>query len=333
VDSNTYSIDITWPSLMTSIGIRTANVLRRAGLPDDLFARSAVWLDEPAYFRFWEALEAEAADGAFVVRLFAAVRGESFSPPLFAALCSPNLLTALQRLATYKPLIAPIRLDVHETRDTVTVRLTWTDKTAAPPRAFVAAELLFSVCLARLGTHETIRPTRVVTSSIPLPTGAFEEYLGVAIHHGNEHSVSFSRHDALKPFLSSNAAMWAIFEPALRERLAELRTIATTAERVRAALLEALPAGLAGIDDISVRLGLSRRTLQRRLDDEGTSFKDILRATREALAFHYLQRTSIPSAEISFLLGFEEPNSFFRAFNEWTGRTPEAVRRAAAASF
>jgi AraC-like DNA-binding protein len=121
--------------------------------------------------------------------------------------------------------------------------------------------------------------------------------------------------------------MWSIFEPALRKRLADLGASATTAERVRATLLEGLPSGKVGMDDVARRLALSKRTLQRRLEEEGTSYQDVLRATREALAVHYLERTDVPSAEISFLLGFEEPNSFFRAFNEWTGRTPETVRR------
>jgi AraC-like DNA-binding protein len=83
------------------------------------------------------------------------------------------------------------------------------------------------------------------------------------------------------------------------------------------------------MEAIAERLALSKRTLQRRLEDEGTSYQVVLRDTRAALALHYLERTRIPAAEISFLLGFEEPNSFFRAFSEWTGQTPEAVRREA----
>ncbi len=331
MESHAYALDMTtWPVLLKKLGIRAANVLRRAGLPDDLFARASARLEPTAYFRFWEALETEAGDGAFVLRLFGALRSESFSPPLFAALCSPNLLTALQRLSQYKALVAPIRLDIVEGRDVITANVTSRDATPRPPRTLVAAELLFLVCLARMGTHETIRPSRVVTEAPPAPAAAYEKFLGVAIQKGTGHSVSFSRDDALKPFLSSNDAMWSIFEPALRKRLAELDASATTAERVRSTLLEGLPSGKIAMDDVAHRLAVSKRTLQRRLEDEGTSYQEVVRATREALALHYLERTDVPSAEIAFLLGFEEPNSFFRAFNEWTGRTPEAVRREAA---
>lgn len=102
----------------------------------------------------------------------------------------------------------------------------------------------------------------------------------------------------------------------------------TTAKRVRAALLEGLPSGLATMEDVARKLALSKRTLQRRIEAEGTSYQQILKETRQALAQHYLENTALPAAEISFLLGFDEPNSFYRAFRTWTGRTPESVRHA-----
>jgi AraC-like DNA-binding protein len=329
MDQSAYALDMSWPALLKEIGIKTANVLRRAGLPDDFFARSNARLDTPSYFRFWEALQAEAGDELFPLRLYTVLRSEAFSPPLFAALCSPNLTTALGRLSKYKPLIAPTRLDVVENREGVAVQLVWPEATPTPPATLVAAELLFFVCLARMGTHEAIRPLRFVTETPPNPTGPYEEFVGAPIRKGKGHQVVFSKSDATKPFLSTNDSMWSIFEPELRKRLAELDSSATTADRVRAALLESLPGGTVAMEDLARRLALSKRTLQRRLEDEGTSYQAVLRATRESLALHYLERTTIPAAEISFLLGFEEPNSFFRAFSDWTGKTPETIRRAA----
>ena len=64
----------------------------------------------------------------------------------------------------------------------------------------------------------------------------------------------------------------------------------------------------------------------RQLKDEGTSYQEVLNATREQLALHYLEHSRVSCAEISFLLGFDDPNSFFRAFHAWTGATPEATR-------
>ena len=77
---------------------------------------------------------------------------------------------------------------------------------------------------------------------------------------------------------------------------------------------------------VSSKLAISNRTLQRHLRQEGTTFQKVLDELREELARHYLSTSSYSSAEIAFLLGYEEPNSFFRAFRSWTGQTPEAVR-------
>lgn len=83
------------------------------------------------------------------------------------------------------------------------------------------------------------------------------------------------------------------------------------------------------MDAVARRLGMSRRSLQRHLEREGQSYKSLLQATRQALARHYLVKTDLPTAEISFLLGFDEPNSFFRAFRGWTGQTPDSMRQLA----
>lgn len=108
---------------------------------------------------------------------------------------------------------------------------------------------------------------------------------------------------------------------------ADLNASATTASRVRAALREGLPSGLTSMEDIAAKLLMSKRTLQRRLEAEASNFQGLLQETREAVSRHYLMKTTLPFAEISLLLGFDEPNSFYRAFRAWTGTTPDAVRR------
>ena len=76
----------------------------------------------------------------------------------------------------------------------------------------------------------------------------------------------------------------------------------------------------------AARLAVSQRTLQRRLQEEGSSFQHELNALREDLARHYLTNPRYSSAEIAFLLGYDDPNSFIRAFHGWTGSTPDRVR-------
>lgn len=325
--THSYALDTTWRTLLKDLGVVPANVLRRAGLADDLLQQPSVRLAPEEYYRLWDSIEVEAGDPLFPIRLCQAIRSESFSPPLFAALCSPNLIVAARRIARYKTLIAPMRLDVAEVRDVVTVELSWLDTPLSPPVSLVVMELLFCVSLARMGTREPVRPIEVTTTVLPSPLAPYEAFLGARVQRGAKHRIAFTAADATRPFLTSNEPLWAAFEPELRQRLADLEAPVTTAKRVRAALLEGLPSGLVTMQAIARKLALSKRTLQRRIEAEGASYQQILKETRAALARHYLERTTLPTAEISFLLGFDEPNSFYRAFRTWTGTTPDSVRR------
>lgn len=326
--SPTYALDTTWRTLLSDLGVRPANVLRRAGLAEDLLQQPSVRLAPADYYRLWDAIEVETADPLLPITLCRTARSESFSPLLFAVLCSPDFVSAAERVAKYKALIAPMQLDVTKKRDVVAVEVKWTDATLAPPLSLVSMEMLMFVAIARIGTRETVRPIEVTTTVLPSPVAPYEEYLGARLTRGTRHRIVFTAADATRPFLTSNAPLWAMFEPELRQRLADLEGEVTTEKRVRAALLEGLPSGLLSMEDVAKKLGSSKRTLQRRIEAEGTSYQQILKETREALARHYLTKTALPVAEISFLLGFDEPNSFYRAFRTWTGMTPEAIRRA-----
>jgi AraC-like DNA-binding protein len=324
---DTYALDATWRPILKDLGVSSANVLRRAGLPEDLLNRpSVVRLNTIDFYRFWESVTDELDDPLFPLRLCKAIRGDSFSPPLFAALCSPNLLVAIKRIAHYKRLVAPLRLIVQDDDSNVTLGLEWISNVLKPPISLVVAELLFFVTLARIGTRESIKPLVISTDKLPTPIEPYEEFLGVKIEKADFHKITFSRSDALLPFLTSNEDLWAVFEPELRMRLVALDQSVTIVQRVKAVLLEALPSSMASMDAVASRLCMSKRTLQRQLEFEGTSYMRILQQTREMLARHYLQKTQISTAEISFLLGFEEPNSFYRAFRAWTGMSPEKSR-------
>ena len=104
----------------------------------------------------------------------------------------------------------------------------------------------------------------------------------------------------------------------------DLELDASVCDRVQSALSELLPTGQSSIENVSHKLGVSKRTLQRRLQEESTSFKIELNQTRQKLARYYLTNSTTSGGEISFLLGFDDPNSFFRAFHTWTGKTPES---------
>lgn len=323
------TLDRGWIIMLRDVGIDPRDVVRRAGLSFDLLSRESTRLTVSEYFSMLDAVEQLAQDPLLPLRLGQGASPEAFSPPIFAALCSSTLAVAVQRIALHKRLIAPMHLTHQETRHGLVVGWEWDDPTIQSPRLLMAMELVFMTQLARIATREPIQPVRVACP-VPLePIQAFADFFGVAPVVAPETSLTFRLADACRPFLTASEALWKTFEPELRRRVTQLDAQATMAVRTRSMLLECLPGGEATLEGTARRLGVSSRTLQRRLADEGVSFRDVVQSTREHLARHYLVNTALPYGEVAFLIGFDEPSSFFRAFREWTGKTPESWRLAA----
>jgi AraC-like DNA-binding protein len=107
------------------------------------------------------------------------------------------------------------------------------------------------------------------------------------------------------------------------------RAGATTPQKLqpRLTIVATLPSGTPTLPQVARSLGLSERTLRRRLAGQRTSFQDLLEGCRSSLAGRYLERRDLALAEIAFLLGFSEPSPFYRAFRRWYGLSPERYRQ------
>ncbi|MFC7494412.1 MULTISPECIES: AraC family transcriptional regulator ligand-binding domain-containing protein [unclassified Nocardioides] len=328
-----FDLEPSMKALLRDLGLSTVRVLRRAQLPADLFTHRPLELTVEEYYRFWDAVDAEAVGAGrpdVAVDIGHAISPEMFSPPIFAALCSPTLQTAATRIAAHKPLVGPLRVDIDtDNVGRLAITFRWPPG-ASPPGLLATAELTFWVALARIGTREPVRPVRVTAPDGIRRTAALRDYLGVPVSKGADLSLTFNAVDAARRFLTENDQMWRFFAPELRRRLHNLQADVTVADRVRAALLEALPAGDPSIDSVTGSLAVSARTLQRQLKAEGTTFQAVLADTRESLARHYLQTGDLRTPEIAYLLGYEDTNSFYRAFKSWTGATPDSLRMASA---
>lgn len=327
VGETRYSVDMGWGLILGQLSINPHDVLRTARLPIDLFQRETASLDSSEYFRFWEAMEQVSGDQLLALRLAEVMTAETFSPALFACLCSESFDAALARLAYYKPLIAPVRLFVTKGATETMVEIRGLPGNLDLPPSLLVGELVFFTHLARLGLRERIVPTSV-ESPVPLnDRHALINWLGCAPRSGDVARVAFRKFDAERPFLTVNHSMWAAFEPSLRQRLSDSTAETSMAGRLRGWFNETIASGRVSIAEAAHGLGVSARTLQRRLSAENTSFQEELATVREKLARHYLTQTRLTTSEIAFLLGYAEPNSFYRAFHDWTGRTPDAIRK------
>jgi len=328
-NSKDYRLAPSWRAQIADMGLDPADILRIAGLPEDLLSRPDARVSGNDFFNLWNAAESLCPGVELALEVVQQTTAETFSPPSFAALCSPNLAVALGRLATYKQLCAPVRLELEPTASGgVKAAIRWLTSAVTPPPSLSTMELAFLLRIGRMGTRKKITAAGVSLPQMPDNVQPYEVYFGTKIGTSTMGSIEFGPEELRIPFLTSNDEMWETFEPSMRTRLATLTGEASTAERLRAVLLESLPSGRANIADVSQRLGVSARTLQRRLRAEDSNFNGVLASVREQLARHYLASTEFSCNEIAFLLGYEEPNSFFRAFHGWTGESPERHRQA-----
>ncbi len=314
-----------WRLILRDLGLDELAILRRAGQPPTLLDGEGTFISLDDYYALHETVEAEADDPALALRAGRLVSIELFDPALFAAICSPDMNTAATRLGQFKRLVGAFSLDVEVGADDTRVRYRCKHRPDIP-RLHGLSEMVLLVAFARRATRHEIVPRRVTVLRLPDEVDPYAAYFGCPLDEADAFTVVFTARDASRPFLTHNAGMWEAFEPSLRRRMSEADEARSTREQVETALFELLPSGRTGMKDVAKELGIGTRTLQRRLASEDTTWLAVLGQTRERLARHYLRNTTMSPTEVSFLLGFEDPNSLFRAFHRWTGTTPESWR-------
>jgi len=315
-----FLLDKNYGAYLSTMGFSVEEILKKAILPEDLFAHQAPSLTTREYFRFMQAIDALSPDEQTPVRLAASDSIETFSPSVFAAYCSRNGLTCLKRLEQYKPLIGALLYRVEETESEVSVEIISADAGSELPEILVGMEFTFLVGLLRKATKENIRPVKAAAKQ-EMRNHAYAEFIGIDIALAEKNLLVFSKTDMLLPFISCNESMWEFFEPELNKRLSMMETDDSYAARVRSALMELLPSGECTIEDVAKKLGYSKRSLQRKLQEENTNFQKQLNHTRELLAKYYVASTDMRAEDIAYLLGYQDTSSFLRAFAVWTGDT------------
>lgn len=320
----TYVLDAQLLQLFGQAGVKAHEVLRKAGLPDDLFARTTPAVSSEGYLALMQAIGDLTPAEGLAVELAIHDGVQQFSPPIFASYCARDGQRCIERLARYKPLIAPVRYRLEELGAETTLYID-SDSPGLTLGAFVSeGEIAFILHVLRSATKTHVVPTQVEVAHEP--SRRLLDHLGVPVARSGVNAITFRGSDLRLPFITANDSMWSFFEPELQRRLSQLEVDDTTSARVRAALVELLPAGETTVEDVARKLMTSARTLQRQLTAENTTFRKQLNHVRLLLAKQYLSTTDMTMDSIAFMLGYLEAASFVRAFTLWTGATPAQFR-------
>ncbi|MGY2292643.1 AraC family transcriptional regulator ligand-binding domain-containing protein [Pseudomonas sp. SDO528_S397] len=321
--------DVFWQGLGT-IGLAPAAVLRQAGLPVTLNLRERRdrrHVNTQELFRLWDAIHALNPDPAAGVLLASGLEVTSLPPSSFAAFIARDYRDGLHRLARFKQLCTGERVLLVEGGGLCTVTVDWLYTPQPPPPLLVDAVFASVIELGRRGCATAIDARVVELARADDGSGTLAKFFGCPVRFGAaRNALVLDANDLARPFPGHNPDLLALLNPALVTALAQATAAATVSQQVKAVLKRTLASGRPEMVEVARELGMSERTLQRRITEEGTHFRQLMLETRQEMVRHLLSEPSVEIDEIACLVGYEDTNSFYRAFRTWEGTTPARWR-------
>jgi AraC-like DNA-binding protein len=312
---------------LAAVGVDAEDVLAAARVDRKTLNDPNARLPAATMAALWRAAIERTGDPAFGLRASRYVRPTTFHALGYAVFASANLREALMRLVRYSRLVSDARTLVLDTTET-TATLSFVRVSSEGPESPAALDAVMSLIVR---TARTLTDRSLTLVSVERRRRAPEDLTPYARFFRCPVQFEATR-DAMtidafvldRPFASANAEL-ARHNDDLAQRYLAQMGVRTLAEQVRAVLIEQL-SGEVSPALVAAALGMSGRSLQRRLKDLGTSYAVLLEETRKELACSYLRSHAYSVTEIAFLLGFDDSSAFARAFRRWTGETPSGFR-------
>ena len=321
--SNRFRVSSTMPRKLEELGLSPEAVLRRAALPMALFNQEKILVSTEEFFALYRGIAEAANDPGFGLKLGTEDRIERYDPIKLAALSARSFRDAVERLSRYKQLTCPEEIRVIERGNECAIQFVWLLAHEKEPPLLVDVCFAWILGIAHRGTGRPLNPKRVEFERAPVHREMYEKHFRCPVKfRANQNALIFGRADMELPFVTYNSDLLAAVAPQLEAELTEQLAQKTFSEQAKGILKRLLAGERPGIDNLARELHLSTRTLQRRLTEQGISFQHLLEEARRELAHHYLLHSSLELSETAYLLGYEDANSFFRAFHHWEGTSP-----------
>ena len=317
------------PSKLRQAGISPSAVLHSAGLPQSLFDQPRVQVKTEELFALWRAIGDNSTEPTIGLQLGTETSPEHFDPIAIAALSTRSFGEAMRQVARHKQLVCPEEI-FHETDDDEwSMGFRWLLANDTEPDALTDFCFAWILSIARHGTGTRLSPLRLEFVRPRKYAKTLERHFGCPITFGaTRNAIVFRASNAAQPFITQNAELLTMLAPQLDEELRRNNGQDSFPERVRAIIQKKLTGRRPKMHDIARDLRMSSRTLQRRLQHNGYSFQEVLEEARHQLARHYLTNSFLELNETAYLLGYEDSNSFVRAFRTWEGIPPASWREA-----
>jgi AraC-like DNA-binding protein len=311
-------------------GFDLDSILGRVGIPRSALKDTSARFPQGNFEALWQVASEATGDPAIALRVSTMVKPNALGIIGFLASASESGRNAFELVRGLTPLLwEDVDCDLETDGKVVFIRCS-TGGNPQASRFTMEYAIGIAVAMSRtLGAGRSDPLEARFSHSAPAYAEEYERILRLPVRFdAGEDGVLFpiSMMDQLNP--SADATLRQLLERYAADQLARIPTSARFSQRVRACILSMLPLDSLSAGAVAAQFSMGSRTLRRRLQDEATSYQEILDDVRAELARHYLTKEKRGINEVAFLLGFSDPSAFTKAFHRWTGQTPADFVRA-----
>lgn len=309
------------------MGLCIPSVFKRAQLSESLIEDKHFTLDAKGLLRIFTAAAEEDAGPDFGFRFALQYARIPYGPAYFAFACSPNIGAGIKMVSKYKPVASPIGFRVEDDAGDLRINIFQTTSDFPTGSSVAIMEFAYILELQR-NFCDGITNAKKITLCSPKPEYKnYEEFFGCSIVVGSQDLMWIGSEDLSIPLHAANLEIGALIKGKLDSEhfpsFEDEDIYKLTSQSVK----ENLYSGQVGVQAAAHRIGISTRTLHRKLRQAELTFTSIQSEARREIALELLADRSVSISELSFRLGFKETASFYRAFKTWHGVTPAQMRK------
>lgn len=311
------------------IGLDAEVLLRAAGLTAAQVEDPDARLPIAAVSALWSAALKESGDPGLGLRVALAVPFGAYRVIDFLAASAPTVGEGLVRVARYFPLInSALAWEITDDGSAKRLALTHPTIPGRLPRPYAEYAVAVTILHCRRASGFDWPLIEVCFAfDAPPSSDAHVRAFGCPARFGGTRSefvIERSTWDT--PSRAPSTELLRTLEDHAARMVESLEAKSVVQAQVARLIIEELEGGDPSLPKIARRMALSPRTLQRRLELEGSSFGDVLDRTRRELSEAYMKQRDLALTEIAYLLGFSEQSAFTRAFQRWYGVAPSQYR-------
>lgn len=306
-------------------------LLGRLGLEVDGEVNPTSMIPAADYYDFFEAAAAVDPDPTTLpLRVGATMRSDDYGPFGFAWKSAPTLRGSYERAVRFALVLTSVAgYELETCFGGAFMHLHRDGERRLGMRLSNEATLASIVAISREVASTPFRPVEVhLKHDPPDDTSGHQAYFGCPVHFASDRDALRVSGDTLRtPNRVGDASIARYFDTILEAAIGTLDESVPLDRRVLDRVSTSLSGGVPALSEVARELGMSGRTLQRRLSEEDTSFQSLVDDARRRLAVRLLRRgEDVSLSEVTFMTGFADQSAFTRAFKRWTGTTPGRFR-------